>query len=56
VEKLLAATGLPVIIAGGISSIRDIENLKDLGASGVVLGSALYSGKIDLGKAMEVCR
>ena len=56
VEKLLAATGLPVIIAGGISSIRDIETLKDLGASGVVLGSALYSGKIDLGKAMEVCR
>jgi len=56
VEKLLAATGLPVIIAGGISSLGDIEILKDLGASGVVLGSALYSGKIDLGKAMEVCR
>jgi phosphoribosylformimino-5-aminoimidazole carboxamide ribotide isomerase len=56
VEKLLTATGLPVVVAGGISSIGDVEVLRDLGASGVVLGSALYSGKIDLGKAMEVCR
>ena len=56
VEKLLAATGLPVVVAGGIASLGDVEALRDLGASGVVLGSALYSGKIDLGKAMEVCR
>lgn len=56
VEKLLAATGLPVVVAGGITSIGDVETLRDLGASGVVLGSALYSGRIDLGKAMEVCR
>jgi phosphoribosylformimino-5-aminoimidazole carboxamide ribotide isomerase len=56
VEKLLAATSLPVVVAGGITSLGDIETLRDLGASGVVLGSALYSGKIDLGKAIEVCR
>jgi phosphoribosylformimino-5-aminoimidazole carboxamide ribotide isomerase len=56
VEKLLAATGLPVVVAGGVTSLGDVETLRDLGASGVVLGSALYSGRIDLGKAMEVCR
>ena len=56
VEKLLGATGLPVVVAGGITSLEDVAALRDLGASGVVLGSALYSGKIDLGKAMEVCR
>jgi phosphoribosylformimino-5-aminoimidazole carboxamide ribotide isomerase len=56
VAKLLAATGLPVVVAGGIASLGDVAALRDLGASGVVLGSALYSGKIDLGKAMEVCR
>jgi len=27
-----------------------------MGASGVVLGSALYSGKISVREAMEVCR
>ncbi|MDD1668346.1 MAG: 1-(5-phosphoribosyl)-5-[(5-phosphoribosylamino)methylideneamino]imidazole-4-carboxamide isomerase [Methanomicrobiales archaeon] len=56
VEKLLAATGLPVVVAGGITTLGDVAALRELGASGVVLGSALYSGKIDLGKAMEACR
>jgi phosphoribosylformimino-5-aminoimidazole carboxamide ribotide isomerase len=56
VERLLAATGLPVVVAGGITGLADIGALKGLGAAGVVLGSALYSGKIDLGKAIAVCR
>jgi phosphoribosylformimino-5-aminoimidazole carboxamide ribotide isomerase len=56
VEKLLASTGLPVVVAGGITSLGDVATLQELGVSGIVLGSALYSGKIDLGKAMEVCR
>ena len=56
IENLIAATGLPVVVAGGISGIGDVAALKDMGAAGVVLGSALYSGKIDLGRAMEVCR
>ena len=56
VKNLLAATDLPVVVAGGITSLGDVAALRDMGASGVVLGSALYSGKIDLGKAMEVCR
>ena len=56
VEKLLTATGLPVVVAGGITSLGDVATLRDLGVSGMVLGSALYSGKIDLRKAMELCR
>jgi phosphoribosylformimino-5-aminoimidazole carboxamide ribotide isomerase len=56
VERLLAATGLPVVVAGGITGLEDIGALKSLGAAGVVLGSALYSGKIDLGKAIALCR
>ena len=56
VKELLGKTRLPVVVAGGLSSLGDIAVLKGLGASGVVLGSALYSGKIDLGKAMEICR
>lgn len=56
VERLLGATGLPVVVAGGVTTIGDVATLKGLGAAGVVLGSALYSGKIDLGKAISVCR
>jgi len=56
VRRLLSATRLPVVVAGGIASLGDVAALKGLGAAGVVLGSALYSGKIELGKVMEVCR
>jgi len=56
VQRLLGATRLPVVVAGGITTVGDVATLKGLGAAGVVLGTALYSGRIDLGKAMEVCR
>jgi phosphoribosylformimino-5-aminoimidazole carboxamide ribotide isomerase len=56
VERLLAATDLPVVVAGGVTTLGDVAALRELGAAGVVLGSALYSGKIDLGKVMELCR
>jgi len=56
VRRLLAATRLPVVVAGGITTATDVALLRDMGAAGVVLGSALYSGKISVREAMEVCR
>ena len=40
-------------VAGGITSPSDIKILKEADAAGVVLGSALYSGKITLQEALE---
>ncbi|MGD1005398.1 MAG: 1-(5-phosphoribosyl)-5-[(5-phosphoribosylamino)methylideneamino]imidazole-4-carboxamide isomerase [Methanoregulaceae archaeon] len=56
VKQIVNKTRLPVVIAGGISSTQDIRMLKDIGAYGAVLGSALYSGKISLKAALEVCK
>jgi phosphoribosylformimino-5-aminoimidazole carboxamide ribotide isomerase len=56
VRRLVQNTGLPVTVAGGISSLDDICTLKSIGISGVVLGSALYSGKLDLKEVLEECR
>lgn len=53
VKHLVNNTDLPVVAAGGISSVSDIITLKAMGVSGVVLGSALYSGKIDFMEALE---
>ncbi|MEA5037697.1 1-(5-phosphoribosyl)-5-[(5-phosphoribosylamino)methylideneamino] imidazole-4-carboxamide isomerase [bioreactor metagenome] len=53
VQKLLDAVSIPVIIAGGVTSSQDVRCLKELGAAGCVLGSALYSGKITLKEALE---
>jgi phosphoribosylformimino-5-aminoimidazole carboxamide ribotide isomerase len=56
VQRLLGATRVPVVVAGGISSITDVILLRDMGAAGVVLGSAMYSGKIRVRDVLEVCR
>ncbi|WP_319379016.1 1-(5-phosphoribosyl)-5-[(5-phosphoribosylamino)methylideneamino]imidazole-4-carboxamide isomerase [uncultured Methanocorpusculum sp.] len=53
VQKLLDAVSIPVIVAGGVTTSQDVTALKQLGASGCVLGSALYSGRITLKEALE---
>jgi phosphoribosylformimino-5-aminoimidazole carboxamide ribotide isomerase len=45
-----------VVVAGGVSARSDITGLRDAGAFGAVLGSALYSGKITLKEALEECQ
>jgi len=56
VRRLIDRTKLPVVVAGGVSSVQDVTALKEAGAYGAVLGSALYSKKINLEAALEVCR
>lgn len=37
----------PVIASGGISSMEDLAALEEMGAEAVVIGIALYTGKLD---------
>jgi phosphoribosylformimino-5-aminoimidazole carboxamide ribotide isomerase len=53
VKQLIDHTRLPVVVAGGVSARSDVAGLKEIGAFGAVLGSALYSGKIGLKEALE---
>ncbi|MGA2121254.1 MAG: 1-(5-phosphoribosyl)-5-[(5-phosphoribosylamino)methylideneamino]imidazole-4-carboxamide isomerase [Methanoregula sp.] len=53
VKRLIDRVGIPVVVAGGISTRSDVAGLRDAGAWGAVLGSALYSGKIKLKDALE---
>jgi len=45
-RDVVQATRLPVIASGGISSQKEINELKGAGAWGVIVGKALYEGKI----------
>jgi phosphoribosylformimino-5-aminoimidazole carboxamide ribotide isomerase len=56
VKRLIDHVGIPVVVAGGVSSRSDVAGLREAGAFGAVLGSALYSGKISLKDALEECR
>lgn len=56
-KNILKKTGMNIIFGGGISSIEDIIELKKLekyGLSGVIIGKALYEGKIDLRRALKI--
>jgi phosphoribosylformimino-5-aminoimidazole carboxamide ribotide isomerase len=58
--KVLAEkTGLGVIASGGVSSREDVLALASLGLkgiTGVIIGKALYEGKIDLRQILEEVR
>ena len=56
VTALLEIVSCPVVVAGGITSVSDVRTLRDLGADGAVLGSALYAGRISLSEALEASR
>ena len=45
---LLSFPQLHLIASGGVSSIEDLHELKQIGADGVIVGKAIYEGKISL--------
>ena len=44
---------LPVVASGGVASLDDIVRLREAGAAGVIIGSALYRGAFSLGEAIQ---
>ena len=42
-----------IIASGGVSTIEDITGLKKLGIDGAIAGKAVYTGTLDLAKAIE---
>ncbi len=52
IAELVIAVRLPVIAAGGISSLSHLMVLKQLGVEGAIVGKALYTGDIDLKQAL----
>ena len=56
VERVVQGTGLPVIAAGGVTTLEDIKKLYPLhsqGLSGVITGKAIYDGSLDLKEALD---
>ena len=53
-RTLAAATPLAVIAAGGVSTLDDVERLATSGVEAAIIGRAIYSGEIDLGRALAL--
>ncbi len=55
-RQLSEAVEVPVIAAGGVTTIEDIKNLKSAGISGAIIGRALYEGTITLKAALDAAQ
>lgn len=44
---------LDLIASGGVSSIEDLQQLKEIGLYGAILGKALYTGALELRRALR---
>lgn len=55
-RALVESVNIPVIASGGVTTLEDIVALKNTGASGVVVGSALYTNKFTLPEAINIIR
>lgn len=53
VAGLLSQVSVPVIAAGGISSIGHLTRLAGLGVEGAIVGRAIYTGDLDFKEAMK---
>ena len=52
-RNLAEHTGLRVIASGGVNSLDDVNRVKDAGLDGLIIGRALYDGKVSLEEALK---
>ncbi|MGI6707004.1 MAG: 1-(5-phosphoribosyl)-5-[(5-phosphoribosylamino)methylideneamino]imidazole-4-carboxamide isomerase [Clostridia bacterium] len=52
--ELIDKTGMNIIASGGIHHMNDIIKLKNMGASGVIIGKSLYTGDISIQSALAL--
>jgi phosphoribosylformimino-5-aminoimidazole carboxamide ribotide isomerase len=55
IRKMVLSVNIPVIAAGGVSNIGDIQKLMEIeNLWGVITGKAIYSGALDLREAIKL--
>jgi phosphoribosylformimino-5-aminoimidazole carboxamide ribotide isomerase len=45
---------LQVVASGGVSTLEDVRKVKNAGLAGVIIGRALYEGRVSLRAAIAV--
>lgn len=56
IRDIVEASTKPVVFSGGVTSLGDVARFKDLGAYGIIAGSALYKGRIDFSEAKALAQ
>ena len=55
-QELSQKFNIQLIASGGVSSMENINALKNMDLHGAIIGKAYYTGAINLKEALEVCR
>ncbi len=51
-RRLVSIAGVPVIASGGVATTADVRAARTEGAEGVIVGRALYDGRLTLAEAL----
>ena len=54
-KEILGKVKINLIASGGITSIKDIDDLRESGCDGAIIGKAVYEGKITLKELGKQC-
>jgi phosphoribosylformimino-5-aminoimidazole carboxamide ribotide isomerase len=54
-QEILLNKEVALIASGGVSCLNDLVNLKVMGCEGVIIGKAIYEGKITLKELEKLC-
>ncbi|MXN90721.1 1-(5-phosphoribosyl)-5-[(5-phosphoribosylamino)methylideneamino]imidazole-4-carboxamide isomerase [Flavobacterium sp. Sd200] len=54
-SEILSKINVNLIASGGISNIEDVLQVRQLGCEGVIIGKAIYEGRITLKQLSELC-
>lgn len=53
--EIMANSSVQLIASGGVSSLDDLIQLKEIGCEGAIVGKAIYEGNITLKQLSELC-
>lgn len=54
-KEILFKTNINLIASGGVTSLQDVQKLKEIGCAGVIIGKAIYEKKITLTELSSLC-
>ena len=54
-KEILGSVKINLIASGGISSVKDIEDVREAGCEGAIIGKAVYEGKLTLNELGMQC-
>ncbi len=55
-KELSEKYSVDIVASGGVSTIDDVKQLREMNLYGAIIGKAYYIGAIDLGEAIEVAK